>query len=148
MGTIRVATVVPAPPAAVWDDLRGIAGHVEWMRDAESIRFLGEAVEGVGARFDCVTRVGPIRLTDRMEVTEWVDGQALGIEHRGVVSGSGRFRLAERPGPAGSVCTEFEWTETLRFPWRMGGPVGAALARPVLRTIWRRNLRNFAARFG
>ena len=147
MATIEVSTVVPAPPETVWEDLRHIGRHVEWMSDAASIRFLTEATEGVGVRFECDTVVGPLRLTDRMEVTDWRDAQAMGIRHTGVVSGVGHFRLSACEGPAGEACTRFEWTETLRFRWWMGGPVGAWLARPVLRAVWTRNLARFSARF-
>jgi len=145
--TIRVSTVVPAAPAAAWEDLRHIGRHVDWMSDAESIRFLTEDAEGVGVRFECVTRIGPLRLNDRMEVTEWRDAEAMGIMHSGVVSGVGQFRLSACEGSEGVVHTRFEWTESLRFPWWMGGCIGAALARPVLRAVWARNLRRFAARF-
>ena len=147
MATIRVSTVVPAPPEAVWEDLRHIGRHVEWMSDAASIRFLTEATEGVGVRFECDTVVGPLRLTDRMEVTDWRDAETMGIRHTGVVSGVGHFRLSACEGLAGEACTRFEWTETLRFRWWMGGPVGAWLARPVLRAVWIRNLARLAARF-
>ena len=147
MATIRISTVVPAAPAAVWADLRRIERHTEWMSDAESIRFLTEAVEGVGVRFECATVVGPLKLTDRMEVTDWRDAEAMGISHTGVVSGVGHFRLSACEGPADEAHTRFEWTETLRFPWWMGGPVGALLAHPVLRAVWTRNLARFAARF-
>ena len=98
------------------------ARHVDWMSDACSIRFLTEATEGVGVRFECATRVGPMRTIDRMEVTEWQDGQVMGIRHRGAVSGTGQFRLTRCPGPAGETHTRFEWAETLRFRWWMGGP--------------------------
>ena len=145
--TIQVSTVVPAAPVAVWEDLRHIGRHVDWMSDAESIRFLTEEAEGVGVRFECITRIGPIRLTDRMEVTEWRKNEVMGIRHRGTVSGSGQFRLTPCPGPQGEHHTRFEWTETLRFRWWMGGPLGAAAARPVLKAVWARNLRRFAARF-
>ena len=147
MATIRVSTVVPVPPAAVWEDLRHIDRHVDWMSDASSIRFLTEATEGVGTRFECATRLGPIRLIDRMEVTEWCDTQAMGIRHRGVVSGTGQFRLTPLPAPDGEIHTQFEWTETLQFPWWMGWVVGAVLARRVLRAVWARNLSRFVARF-
>ena len=147
MATIRVSTVVLAAPAVVWEDLRHIDRHVDWMSEATSIRFLADTTEGVGVRFECATRVGPIRLIDRMEVTEWRDNEAMGIRHRGVVSGTGQFRLTGCPGPGGENHTRFEWTETLRFGWWMGGALGAVLARPVLRAVWNRNLRRFAARF-
>lgn len=147
MVTIRVSTVVPAAPSAVWEDLRHIGRHVDWMSDAESIRFLTEHTGGVGVRFECVTRIGPLRLTDRMEVTEWRDGEVMGIRHVGTVSGIGQFRLTACGGTHGQDHTRFEWTETLRFRWWMGGPLGAAAARPVLRAVWGRNLRRFATRF-
>ena len=144
---IRVSTVVLARPEAVWEDLRRIGSHVDWMSDAAEIRFLTEATEGVGVRFECDTRIGPVRLTDHMEVTDWREGEVMGIRHSGVVSGTGQFRLSVCEGPEGAVHTRFEWTESLRFGWWMGGRLGAALARPVLRAVWARNLRRFAARF-
>ena len=147
MVTIRVSTVVPAAPAAVWEDLCRIDRHIEWMSDAESIRFLTDATEGVGVRFECATRIGPIRLVDRMEVTDWSDARVMGIRHHGVVSGVGEFRLTPYPAAGGEVHTQFEWAETLQFPWWMGGPIGAVVARRVLRAVWARNLRRFVARF-
>ena len=51
------------------------------MADAEVIRFLTEQTAGVGTRFECVTKVGPIRLTDEMEITEWEPGRAMGVRH-------------------------------------------------------------------
>jgi hypothetical protein len=53
------------------------------------------------------------------------------------VKGTGRFTLAKRPRGK----TRFTWTEELTFPWWMGGPVGALAAKPVLRAVWKRNLR-------
>jgi hypothetical protein len=111
------------------------------MADAESIRFVGPQTRGEGTTFDCITKVGPIRLTDRMRVIEWEAGKLVGIEHRGVVTGRGRFTLRSRRGGR----TWFQWNERLTFPWWMGGPVGALAAKPVLRAIWRRNLRRLKA---
>ena len=141
---IQVTTVVSAAPEDVWADLRDISSHVEWMRDAAEIRFNGPQREGVGTVFDCVTKIGPIRLTDRMEVTEWDDGELMGIRHQGIVTGTGEFRLTACGGSHGEVCTEFAWSEQLRFPWQLGGRFGAMLARPVLKWVWRRNLRAFS----
>ena len=143
MARIRVSAVVDAPPRRVWADVRDIASHVQWMADARAIRFTSRRRAGVGTTFECDTRVGPLRLTDRMAVTEWRTGRAIGIRHEGVVTGTGRFVLK----PAGHGRTRFTWEERLVFPWWMGGPVGALAGSLVLRLIWRRNLRNFAARF-
>jgi hypothetical protein len=140
---IRVSTEIDAPPVEVWDDIGRIESHVEWMHDAVAIRFLGEQRHEVGVTFECDTKVGWIRLTDRMEITEWVDQWAMGVRHTGVVAGEGRFTLE----PLGDNRTRFTWEETLGFPWWMGGPVGAAVGAIVLRMVWRRNLRNLATRF-
>lgn len=136
MSTIRVSTVIDAPPSAVWKHVEDIAAHVEWMHDAEAIRFTSERTAGVGTTFDCDTRVGPIRVTDRMEITEWRGGEAIGVRHVGVVTGSGLFSLR----PVGTHHTEFVWEEALTFPWWLAGPLGARLGAPVLTRIWRRNL--------
>ena len=137
MSRIYVSVVIDAPPAEVWAVVEPIDRHVEWMADAESIRFTGPRTRGLGTTFDCVTKVGPLRLTDKMTVTELEAPRMMGIEHRGVVTGRGRFTLRRRRRGR----TQFTWAERLDFPWWMGGPVGALAAKPVLRAIWRRNLR-------
>ncbi|HEY5170182.1 MAG TPA: SRPBCC family protein [Acidimicrobiia bacterium] len=134
---IRVGITIDAPPDDIWRIVEPIEHHVDWMADADTIRFTGKQTRGTGTTFDCVTRVGPVRLTDRMTVTEWEPGRLMGIEHRGVVTGRGRFVLRRRRGRR----TRFTWNERLSFPWWLGGEVGALLAKPVLRAIWRRNLR-------
>lgn len=143
MSRVRVSTVVDAPPRALWRDVEDIASHVHWMEDAVAIRFTSRRRSGVGATFDCETRVGPIRLTDRMEVTEWRPRRSMGIRHVGIVTGSGRFTL--RRAHFGRR-TRFRWEERLVFPWWMGGPVGAAVGARVLKRIWRRNLANLKRR--
>ena len=143
MATIRVSTLLDAPPAEVWEDIGRIDTHVEWMRDAVSIRFTGDQRQGKGVSFECDTKVGPLRLTDRMEITEWVDRKRMGVRHTGVITGDGRFTLED----VGDRRTMFAWEEILRFPWWLGGPVGAFLGAPVLRFVWHRNLRNLSDRF-
>jgi len=140
---LRVSTVVDAPPDVVWEDLRDLGSHVEWMPDAVEIRFTSATIEGVGTTFDCETKVGPIRLTDRMEVTRWEPGLAIGIRHVGVVTGDGVIRLS----PFRDHQTKVTWTERLVFPWWMAGPVGAWVAVPVLTRVWRGSMRNLAGRF-
>lgn len=137
-----MSCVIDAPPAAVWADLQDIGRHAEWMADAIAIRFVTEQTSGVGTRFECDTRIGPLRLIDVMEITEWAPGEAMGVHHSGLVTGDGRFTLEPLPGGH----TRFEWRERLRFPIWMGGPIGAAVAKPVLTSVWRRNLRNLARR--
>ncbi len=138
---ITVGITIDAPPDVTWRAVEPIEHHVHWMAEAETIRFTGTRTRGVGTTFDCVTKVGPIRMTDRMTITEWEPGRMMGIEHTGVVTGRGRFTLRRRRGRR----TRFTWKERLTFPWWMGGAVGAFAAKPVLRAIWRRNLRRLKA---
>jgi hypothetical protein len=140
--TIAVSTVIDVLPESLWHILEPIERHVDWMADAESITFETDQTRGVGTRFVCETRIGPLRLSDRMSITEWVPGHAMGVRHQGLVTGSGRFTLSQR-GPGS---THFVWRETLRFPWWMGGPLAGLLGGGVvLRAIWRRNLRTLKA---
>ncbi len=143
MAKIRVSTTIEAPIDAVWEYVRRIDCHTEWMADAESISFHGEQTEGVGTAFDCRTKIGPLRLNDAMVVTEWADREAIGVRHAGLVTGEGRFALA----PAGTGRTEFCWTEELQFPWWMGGRLGDVFGARILEWVWRRNLRALRAQF-
>jgi len=134
---IAVSAVLEATPEEVWAALEHIETHVEWMADAESIRFVSSARKGVGAEFECTTRIGPIRLVDVMSVTEWHPGAAMGVAHRGVVKGQGRFVLEG----LGCGQTQLSWRERLAFPWWLGGVFGEFVAKPILERIWRGNLR-------
>ncbi len=137
MSRIYVSTVIDAPPDEVWKIVEPVERHVDWMADAVAIRFEGDQTRGVGTSFLCDTKVGPIRLTDRMEITEWDPGRAMGVRHTGLVTGTGRFTLE----PAVQGGTLFAWEEDLDFPWYLGGPLGEAVGgRGVLRRIWRTNL--------
>lgn len=132
---MKVTTTISAPPQTVWPHLADLGSHVEWMADAEAIRFTTPQRRGVGTTFECDTRVGPFRVVDRMEVTEWDEGRLIGVRHRGLVSGTGRFTLERLDG---GQRTRFTWQEDLAFPWR--------LAAPVLGAIWRRNLTRLKSR--
>ena len=143
MGTIRVATEIDATPTAVWEVVEPIERHVDWMADAVAIRFTGDSTRGVGTSFECDTKVGPITLTDVMTVTEWEPGRRMGVEHVGVVTGTGVFEL--EPIDLGRR-TRFTWTEDLRFPWYLGGRIGEIVGgRAVMKQIWKRNLRRLKA---
>jgi hypothetical protein len=133
---IRVSIIIDRPPSVVWHRVEDIASHVDWMADAEAIRFISSSTRGVGTTFDCDTKIGPFRLTDRMEITEWVPNATMGVSHVGTVTGNGRFHLRE----VGKGRTEFIWEEELTFPRWMGGPYGARAGAPVMARIWRHNL--------
>lgn len=142
MANIRVEQFIPAPIQTVWDDISNLASHVEWMADAESITFLTDHREGAGTRMEVLTKVGPFSTTDVMEFTDWDPPHRMAIRHEGLVTGVGAFVLNESGDQ-----TRFTWDEELTFPWYLGGPLVAFFAAPVLRAIWRRNLKKLAARF-
>lgn len=138
MARIRVSTTIAAPPKAVWAAISDISTHVAWMDDAVAITFTSSLRHGVGTAFDCDTKVGPFRLTDRMVVTEWKANKVMGVRHEGLITGRGRFTLRRRRGGR----TRFTWAERLTMPWRLGGPVAAVPVAFVLRRVWARNLRH------
>ncbi len=143
MSNIKVSIEIEATPEKVWQIVEPIERHVDWMHDAVAIRFTSDQKRGVGTAFLCDTKVGPIRLTDKMEITEWMPGKAMGVKHIGIVTGSGVFTL--EPLDNGTR-TLFKWEEELVFPWFLGGPLGAFIGgKVVLRQIWKRNLRGLAA---
>jgi len=142
MPSISVSVEIDATPGRTWQVVEPIEHHVDWMHDAVAIRFETEQMRGVGTRFLCDTKVGPVKLVDHMEITEWDPERAMGVSHVGVVRGTGRFTLT--PLDLGRR-TLFTWTEELQFPWYLGGPVGAFVGgKVVMQTIWRRNLRLLA----
>lgn len=142
MAGIKVSIDINASLERVWHVVEPVERHVDWMADAESIEFVSAQRRGVGTSFLCRTKVGPIRLTDKMTITRWEPQRAMGVEHVGLVTGVGEFTLhAITP-----TTTRFVWEEDLRFPWWLGGPIGALIGgKVVLRAIWRGNLRRLAA---
>jgi uncharacterized protein YndB with AHSA1/START domain len=139
--TITVCTTIEAPPATVWAAVEHIESHTEWMKDAVRITFESEQHSGVGAEFECLTRVGPLVTTDRFIVNQWRPGELMGIEHRGAVTGDAEFRLT----PGDNESTRFCWEERLRFPWWLGSVVGERVGAPVLRRLWTGNVARLKA---
>jgi hypothetical protein len=140
---IAVIIEIDAAPAVVWAAVEPLERHVDWMSDAVAIRFETDQTRGVGTAFQCDTKVGPITLVDRMQITDWEPERAMGVRHTGVVTGSGMFTLT--PIDLGRR-TRFAWTEELRFPWWLGGRLGELVGgKLVMRAIWRRNLRGLKA---
>ncbi|MDP6322634.1 MAG: SRPBCC family protein [Acidimicrobiales bacterium] len=133
---IRIFQEIEAPPEVVWNAISNIQTHVNWMADASKIRITSEQTQGVGTTFDCDTKVGPLRTTDKMQVTEWVPNQILSISHKGLVEGRGSFIL-EKPSEGRTL---FVWEENLDFPIFLGGKITEFIAKPVLKKIWRGNL--------
>ncbi len=148
MSDVTVSIDLDATPTEVWAIVEPIEDHTDWMADAVGIRFETEQTRGVGTKFLCDTKVGPIKLVDHMEITEWTPATAtqdgsMGVKHTGIVTGSGIFTLEPL---AGGERTKFTWTEDLDFPWYFGGRLGEIIGgKLVLGFIWKRNLRSLQA---
>ncbi len=143
MARIVVTQDLTAPVESVWPKLADLESHSEWMKDAESIVFRSTSRRGVGVEMEVETRVGPLRTLDIMEVTGWEEGKSISVRHKGLVTGEGTLSLR----PRGNTATTIVWDEQLTFPWWLGGRVIAWIAKPVLKAIWRGNLRRFAEGF-
>jgi hypothetical protein len=134
---IVVTRDFPVGVSQLWDELRQIDRHVLWMADAVALTFTTDQREGIGTTFHCRTKVGPFVTTDTMTVTSWTDEREMGVTHRGLITGEGLFSIVD----LGAGKSRLEWRENLLFPWWALGGLGARVARPVLRLLWRGNLR-------
>lgn len=141
MAEVTVEVEIDRTPEQVWSYVRDLGSHVDWMADATEIRFLTDQREGTGTSFECDTKVGPIKLTDVMTITTWVDNAEMGVKHEGFVTGIGEFTLSD----VGATGTKFSWHEKLSFPLWLGGPIGEVVAKPILTAIWKRNLKRLKA---
>lgn len=140
MQSVTVSVDIAAPVSEVWNAAADLIGHVRWMADVESIEFGSEARQGAGTEMRVATRVGPFRTVDVMTVTDWEPPRRISVLHQGFFTGRGEFDIS----PIGGA-TRFTWTEEIEFPWGVGGPIAAIVARPVLTLIWRRNLQRLKA---
>lgn len=143
MAKVHVGVTIHASPATVWAAVRDVDRHTEWMADAETIRLVGGRGNAVGATYEVDTKVGPFRLLDVMEITEWRARRVMGVRHVGLVTGTGRFSLRRAGRLRGG--TRFTWEEELTFPVWMGGPIAGLVGAPVLRRVWKGNLRRLKA---
>ena len=138
---IAVEHLVDEPIDVVWDDLADLGSHAEWMTEAGSIEIVSDRGTGVGTVLRVPTHVGPLSTEDWIVVTSWEDGTEIGVVHIGLVTGTGRFVL-ESEGTA----TRIIWDEEFTLPLVFGGPIGEIVAAPILKALWRGNLRRFGRR--
>ena len=141
--TIKVSTVINAPLKTVWNEVSRLENHTNWMNDAEKIDFLSENNSGMGTEMKVLTKIGPIKLYDYMTVTNWVVEKSIAVDHIGIVTGKGEFKLEE----IDENNTKFNWEETLKFPIYLGGVIGEFFGAPILKLIWRKNLKNLKELF-
>jgi len=141
VAAIKVSQQISLPQQQVWESIADLSSHPTWMKDAVDIEFVTSQTGGVGTIMIVETKIGPFRTNDKLEVVDWKEGHHIVVEHRGVVTGSGRLAALADDG-----ATLVTWTEELRFPWWLGGRLTAWLARPFLTSIWKTNLKRLASR--
>jgi hypothetical protein len=131
---------VDAPVEATW------AAAVDWARQGEWM--LGTRVrptagngQGVGARLEAFSGIGPVGFVDPMEITLWQPPRACHVRHLGrVVKGTGAFEVE----PRGDGRSRFHWREDLDLPLGVVGRLGWLLVRPLFAYAVQLSLRRFA----
>lgn len=133
---VTLEVVLPAPPDVVWRAITDWEAQDEWMLEASDFVVVSPQREGVGVEAEATVRIGGIATRDRIRVDVWEPERHLGIVHLGWVAGRGDVKLAPEPGG-----TRFTWREELQPPWGIAGAVGMRLFRPLMRRIFRRDVR-------
>jgi hypothetical protein len=135
---IEISTVINKQLNVVWDEVKIMENHVNWMEDAVKIDILSENNSGLNTKMNVLTKVGPITLNDIITVTEWKEKESIGVIHEGIVTGEGVFYLTSLDESK----TKFQWVEILKFPFYLGGPLGEIFGGLILKLIWKKNLKN------
>ncbi|MBG61574.1 MAG: hypothetical protein CMP03_03610 [Woeseiaceae bacterium] len=135
---IETSIIIDKPLDIVWQEVKVMENHVNWMEDAIKIDILSENNSGINTKMNVLTKVGPIKLVDTITVIEWKEKESIGVIHQGIVTGIGIFYLNE----LNDSQTEFKWEETLKFPIYLGGVIGEFFGAFVLKYIWKKNLKN------
>ena len=135
---IKVSTIIDRPLNEVWDEVKVMENHVNWMQDAAKIDFISENKFGMDTKMKVLTKVGPLSLNDIITVTSWDEMKSIGVVHEGIVTGEGAFYLSKNAENS----TRFDWIETLKAPLYLGGPIAELFGGIVLKAIWKKNLNN------
>jgi uncharacterized protein YndB with AHSA1/START domain len=139
---ITVSVDVDAPVETVWREVTDWEAQGEWMLGTEVRVTRGDGVS-VGSELAATTGVGPLGVTDTMEIVGWDPPHRATVRHTGrAVRGSGTFTVVERPG-GGST---FLWSEQLELPLGVLGAVGWPVVRPAFRAGLVYSLRKLARR--
>lgn len=130
---VRSSAILSVPVDRAWEALLRWEEQPRWMKDADSVRVLTSAREGIGVEIAVRTRVLNVPLfTERLEVVGWEPPRRLVIAHRSFVRGTGTWTL--EPDPSGS---RFEWIEELSLPVPLFGELALLAYRPYMRRLMR-----------
>ncbi|MFN2589701.1 MAG: SRPBCC family protein [Actinomycetota bacterium] len=137
---IHAEAVLPGTPERAWEVLTDWERQAAWMPDVAWVRVRGSRRE-LGAELEVRTKVlGFAVVTDRLTVAVWEPPLRALVDHRGLVTGWGEWRLHPIPGGM----TRLVWREELRLPGGSVGELPLWTYRPIQRWTMRRSLRNLA----
>jgi hypothetical protein len=138
---LALSVDVDAPADVTWAAAVDWARQGEWMLGTRVTPTAGNG-QGVGARLEAFSGIGPIGFLDPMEITLWQPPRACHVKHLGrVVRGTGAFDVE----PRGDGRSRFHWSEDLELPWGALGRLGWLLVRPLFALGVAVSLRRFAA---
>jgi Polyketide cyclase / dehydrase and lipid transport len=132
---------VNVPAEAVWRKVTDWEGQGDWML-ATRVEVTG-AGDGrqAGATLTAVTGVGPLGVTDRMEIVEWDPPRRCVVRHLGrLVRGEGVFEVV----PLSAGRARLLWSELLDLPLGQLGRLGWSVLAPVFRAGVAFSLRRMA----
>jgi hypothetical protein len=139
---LTVGVDVSAPQQRVWDALVDWPRQGEWM-PATAVRVVAGGGQGVGGRIAAWTGVGPVRVLDRMTITEWQPPRRCAVEHTGrVIRGAAWFDVLD----LGEGRSRVVWTERLTAPFGLPDAVARLVLRPATGLVIRVGLRRLARR--
>jgi hypothetical protein len=134
---------VAAPAEVVWRTVTDWASQGEWMLGTRVRPTGGGDGRRLGATLEAVTGIGPVAVTDRMEIVEWAPPRRCVVRHLGrVVRGEGVFEVL----PLGPERARFRWSELLDLPLGRLGALGWPLVRPAFRAGMALSLRRVERR--
>lgn len=136
MSELGASVEIDAPAKAVWDAV------VDWERQSGWM-FLTtvRGGQGLGARIEAFTGIGPVGFVDSMEVTTWEPPYRCVVRHTGrVVRGTAAFEVE----PLGDDRSRFTWVEWLVPPGGRLGEVSLGFLRPLVLWPLRYSLRRLS----
>ena len=138
--SLEMSELLPGPPEVVWELITDWEHQDDWMLEASDFEVISEQRAGIGVRAEATIKIAGIKTRDEVRVVAWEPPKLLSIEHLGWVSGRGVLHLT--PVAEG---THIYWREELKPPLGILGALGMTLFAPVMRRIFKRDLRILAA---
>jgi carbon monoxide dehydrogenase subunit G len=143
---ISVSVDIDAPVETVWAEVMDWESQGEWMLGTD-VRVTQGDGKTPGTRVAAFTGIGPLGVTDTIELVGWDPPHRATVRHVGrIIRGSGVFTVVQRIGPDGRAGSTFTMAEQLDLPLGPLGALGWPLAKPVFAWGLRYSLAELARR--